>query len=348
MQQEQIGSDEVLARARRLADEVLFPNALQTDSADLVPSHLLDELAAAGMYGLLGPVEAGGLAASAAEADASVEILAGGCLTTTFVCMQHHGVVAAVAAAEQAIQEEWLRRLCAGEVRSGVAFAGLRRPGPPVMRVREADGGYLLDGHAPWVTGWGRIDLVHVAARDERGDVSWLLVDAVRSESLTIEPLRLAAVNASATVTLHLDAHFVPAERLTRREGFDEWRMRDAAGLRRNGSLALGIASRAVSLLDEELELRPALISRIAAARQALDDATQELLPKARAEASALAADAARALVIAGGGKSVRSDEHAQRLAREAMFLLVFGQTPAIRSVQLELGQLESGQGGGV
>ncbi len=28
-------------------------------------------------------------------------------------------------------------------------------------------------------------------------------------------------------------------------------------------------------------------------------------------------------------------EEHAQRLAREAMFLLVFGQTPSIRAAQL-------------
>ena len=28
-------------------------------------------------------------------------------------------------------------------------------------------------------------------------------------------------------------------------------------------------------------------------------------------------------------------DQHAQRLGREAMFLLVFGQTPAIRAAQL-------------
>ena len=43
----------------------------------------------------------------------------------------------------------------------------------------------------------------------------------------------------------------------------------------------------------------------------------------------------AAALMARGGGRAIRRDEHAQRLAREALFLLVQGQTPAIRAAQL-------------
>jgi hypothetical protein len=46
---------------------------------------------------------------------------------------------------------------------------------------------------------------------------------------------------------------------------------------------------------------------------------------------------AASTLVVSGGGRSILTDHHAQRLAREAMFLLVFGQTPSIRRAQMEL-----------
>ena len=49
-----VTADDVLATARRLADDVLFPAALEVDAAELVPRSHLDTLAANGLYGLLG------------------------------------------------------------------------------------------------------------------------------------------------------------------------------------------------------------------------------------------------------------------------------------------------------
>ena len=58
-------------------------------------------------------------------------------------------------------------------------------------------------------------------------------------------------------------------------------------------------------------------------------------MPEERARASELALRAATTLVVSGGGRSIAMDHHAQRLAREAIFLLVFGQTAAIKAAQL-------------
>ncbi|MBO0868041.1 MAG: hypothetical protein J2P15_05705, partial [Micromonosporaceae bacterium] len=55
----------------------------------------------------------------------------------------------------------------------------------------------------------------------------------------------------------------------------------------------------------------------------------------ARAAASALAMRAATALTVATGARSLLVTEHAQRLVREAMFLLVFGSRPAIKEALL-------------
>jgi hypothetical protein len=41
--------------------------------------------------------------------------------------------------------------------------------------------------------------------------------------------------------------------------------------------------------------------------------------------------------VITSGGRAVLTSHHAQRLAREAIFLQVFGQTTAIRAEQVAL-----------
>jgi alkylation response protein AidB-like acyl-CoA dehydrogenase len=72
---------DVLSTAERLADEVLFPAALATDTADAVPVDLLDTLAEVGLYGLSGPVSAGGVEADFPTVCSVVEKLASGCLT---------------------------------------------------------------------------------------------------------------------------------------------------------------------------------------------------------------------------------------------------------------------------
>ncbi|MGA2527868.1 MAG: acyl-CoA dehydrogenase family protein [Acidimicrobiales bacterium] len=323
---------EILARAHRVADEVLFPGALETDSSPVVPCDRLEALAAAGLYGLFGPAESGGLEADPTTGAEVTEVLAGGCLTTAFVWAQHHNAVFAIANGEsEVLKREWLAPLCRGERRAGVAFAGLRRPGPPVLTARLSPEGWILEGKAPWVTGWGRVEVIHTAARDLDGNVVWLLVDAVSSATLQLERLDLAAVNASATVSIAFCGHVVPVERLSLIEPMEAFIARDAAGLWRNGSFPLGLARRCSVLMDSEI-----FDSEIAACSKLLRESTPETVIEARSRAAELAVRAASALVAIGGGKSVLRSEHAQRLAREAMFVLVFGQTPTMRTTQLE------------
>jgi alkylation response protein AidB-like acyl-CoA dehydrogenase len=124
-------TEEVLDRARRIADEILFPAAPLVDAADRVPASHLDLLAAAGFYGLAGPPEHGGLGVGdKTVATQVIETLAGGCLTTTLVWIQHNGALQAAANSTMpGVREQWLEPLCRGRRRAGIALAGLR-PGP--------------------------------------------------------------------------------------------------------------------------------------------------------------------------------------------------------------------------
>ena len=114
---------------------------------------------------------------------------------------------------------------------------------------------------------------------------------------------------------------------MTRIHPYAEWAGRDAANLRLNGSLALGVTARCAALLDS-VPLRVALDE----CRSALDAGTPENMAETRAAASALAARAAAALATAHGARAVLRGSDAERATREALFLLVFGSRPAIKA----------------
>jgi hypothetical protein len=136
----------------------------------------------------------------------------------------------------------------------------------------------------------------------------------------------MLAVMASRTVQANFHNYFVPADRITSSLPLSEWQVRDAAGLRSNGSLALGVAARCCALIGPS-----PLDDELVRARDALNTAAVPAMPAARAAAAELAMRAAAALVVASGSRSILAGSQAQRLAREALFLLVFGTRPAIK-----------------
>ncbi|WP_336026487.1 acyl-CoA dehydrogenase family protein [Geodermatophilus sp. FMUSA9-8] len=314
--------------ARALAADVLAPAAAGVDATGVLPRTHLDALAAAGLYGVVGPASAGGLDGDGATLAAVVEELAAGDLATAFVYLKHHGVVGRLAASGE--HPGLLADLCAGRVRAGIALQAATRPDAEPVTLRRDGGELVLDGAVPWVTGWGLVDVLVVAARDGE-DVAFVLADAVEGPTLEAVPQPLVAVQASATVELRFSGHRVPAGRRLGTTPLAQVRAGDAAGLRVNGSLALGLVRRCAALV------RPSpLDSALEAARARLDAAGPEDLPAARAEAAALAHRAAGALVVASGSAAARAGSVAERTAREAVFLLVFGSRPAIRAHLLD------------
>jgi alkylation response protein AidB-like acyl-CoA dehydrogenase len=322
---------DVLTVADTIAEQVLFPAAQAVDESGTIPPGHFDLLADQGFYGLAAPEALGGLGLGFPAACAVVETLAAGCLCTTFVWLQHHGLVLQLAYGKShRLRDEWLPQLVSGRRRAGVALAGTL-PGPPVLVAEPAADGYVLTGNAPWVTGWGMVDVLAVAARD--GDnLVWVLVDAKESDTLKIDPLRMVAVSASNTVVAEFTGHPVPADRVISTQPYAEWARGDAGGLRMNGSLSLGLTRRCLSLLGPS-----PLDAEFAAARDRLDTAEGDDLFVARAQASALAQRAATALVAGTGSQAVLLGRDAQRLAREAMFLLVFGSRPGIKQALLPM-----------
>jgi alkylation response protein AidB-like acyl-CoA dehydrogenase len=316
-------------RAQAIADDLLFPSAIAVDAADRVPDAHFSAFADAGLYGAaIDPdMDLAGLGAI-------VEALAGGCLASAFVWIQHNTPLMATASAGR---DDLLPAFASGGRRAGIALAGLRSPDQP-MRVRATGADFILNGRVPWVTGWDMIDTVYVAARDDQDVIHYLLVDAVTSPGLDATLLDLVAVQASRTVNLTFTDLVVPRERLLRTQPYDEWAAADSGGSTLNGFLALGLTERCCRLLGSSPIDRD-----LAAARDRLVNAGPEDVPAARAAASALAMRAASALAVSTGARAVLRDQHAQRLLREAAFLLVFGSRPAIKAELLR--HLTDGEG---
>ena len=255
------------------------------------------------------------------------EVLAGGCLTTAFVAIQHQGVVRQVGRPPDAVRDEWLAPLCRGDRRAGVAIAGIR-PGADPLRARPSPYGWTLHGSVPWVTGWGLVDVVHVAALDDDGDVIWLLVDAGRAPSLR--------VGAAAAGRL-------------RRERDGDGHVRGPRGgggavhaCGRRTPTGSAPTSRGCARTARWPSVSPVAVPRCSTPARSPTRSTalvsswmrpgpRRCRPREPQRPSCAGAPRPSCLV-ATGGRAVLTDQHAQRLAREAMFLLVFGSRPSIKA----------------
>ena len=322
---------ELVDRAAQLADNHLFPSALEVDASGVVPSLQLDLVRDAGFHGLFAPVEFGGLGASPETQWAVHESLSGGCLTTSFVWAQHAGPSKAAIETTGPMRQRWAEALATGESRGGVAFAHLNRPGTPVLLAAPRAGGWEFSGSAPFVTGWGHIDVVLTAAR-HNDSVVWAMLDAQDCETISSRRLTLAAIDSAVTVELSFDKHPVAEASVISVENFAEWTDRYRKGLRANGSNPLGVAARAAKLLGPSL-----LDGQLIDARDRINAATVEELPAARALLGDLCVRATSALIANVGGSALFMEQQAQRLARESLFLLVQGQTPEIKEHHMRL-----------
>lgn len=330
---------DLVERARAIADDVLFPAAAEVDAKGEVPRSHFDLLAAEGFYGLVAPAELGGAGAEPSELIAVLEAFAGGCLSTMFTWIQHNGLVAGLLASpNETLREQYLASMVRGDVRGGVAFAGVI-PTPPRMRAGRVDGGYVFEGEAPFVSGWGGIDVLQLSGRDGDTVIS-AVVDPVAGPHLAVRKLELLAAQGTATVELTLDGYFVPEERVFAEVPHAEFAAGKTLGARLIGCAPLGVAERATRLIEEagKPEAAASLRAEQSEIRAALDAglADPDTLPRARAAAAELAFRSAGALVVAVGSSAVLAGQHAQRLVREATFLLVAASRPEIKNALLD------------
>ena len=354
---------DAVRRARTVADEVLFPAAQTTDQGSSIPRANLEALRTAGLNGLQGPPDVpGGMGADHLRARPVFEAITGGCGATAFVWAQHHGAVRRLVGGDGPASATWLPAACDGSALAGIGFAYLRRPGPPAVRATQERGGWVIDGHAPWITGWGLIDVLVLMSRAEDGRVVTVAIDrpAERAELTPGQPQRLAAMGATGTVSLSIDRLRVVEAGVVGVQTDEAWRLRDRTGSALPPAAPLGIADRAIRLLAERGASNPAaqdaadrLGRELADRRKVADDVTLEVLgavaagdpiaieravgvgARERDRGLGLARRSTDALIAASGGRAMDLSDPAQRLSREATFYLIQAQTRALRTATL-------------
>ncbi len=323
--------------SKKLSARLLEPAAAQVDQSATIPPTHFDELAEQGFYGV-----ALGSDNPLQTLSAVGEVLVSGCLSTAFVWAQHHGTLLRLATSRnQALKERYLPGLQRGSLRAGVSGGGYAAPQLPLVQAHRTSDGYSIGGSAPFVTGWGFIDVLGVSAYDEANDETvTFLAPASMDSGLSAMRLDLAAANASQTVALDFDGYRVDdtdvmhvARRVRSRQG--AMSMLDRAIVRINGSLALGLARRILTALDASGHSSQTMADKFTAVKNSLDHAISDTsvdIHGARAQASRFAVDASIYYTAVTGSRAVQRGELAERTAREANFSLVCATTAEIRA----------------
>lgn len=344
----------MLAAAERIADDVLFPDAERADREALLDRGRFRPLADAGLFGIAGPAEEGFADLDPVTSRRVIAMIGGGCGATFFSWVQHHGVVRTIRASENVtIRSEWLGPLCRGERIAGVAFAHLRRRDRRAITASRVDGGWRLDGTAPWATSWGIADAFAVAAESDAGEVVWSLLPVSRERpwpGVHASPLALPVFASTGTVVLEFDGCTVPDDHVVAVEDAAAWRSTDRVRAALGQPAVLGVADRAIRLLEgasrtvddpaghAAAQLGAELDRRWQTDTELLSielptphgEPADELITARsthRAASLDLCQRACTALLAAVGGAGMGLDHPAQRLAREATFYVIQAQT---------------------
>ena len=332
---------------------ILRENADRVDDSPLWPAASWQALQDSGVLKWCIPVEDGGSGLASVALLEAYEQLASACLTTCFILSQRDAACRRLreyAAAGPA--RELLARCARGEVLATVGISQLttsRQHGGPALIARPCGGGYQLTGVAPWVTGAAVADYLILGATLEDGRQLLGVVPRQAKGIMIGLPLDLMALRGSLTawVTCRevvLDTEWIlagPVEKVLQTG-------KGGAGGLETSCLALGVARAAIDLLLEEAKNRPTLsemCDRLGKAYKRLRGEMHSMAgtpfaPEAatdlRAKANTLVLRSTQSALTMCKGAGFVHPHPAQRLARQAMFFLVWSCPQVAATATLE------------
>jgi alkylation response protein AidB-like acyl-CoA dehydrogenase len=337
--------------ARRFLADWVRPRAGDIDQNLPALKEALDEFGRRGLLGLRIPREFGGLELSPLDFRRFQEASARASGALAFLESQHQSACGLIVRAPNAaLRARILPRLARGDDRAAIAFSHLRKSGDPALRATPTAGGYRLNGHLPWVTGWGLFSHCVTAATlpDSRVLFAWHPLTATPSLQPS-KPLDLAAMGVTQTVAIEVrDLHIADADVVDLHAA--TWiQENDRIAVALQSPLALGCAAAAVDVLRDEAAKKqnPAMTAaaeslekELAGVREEAFHAMEENVDferslKARSAAIELAGRSAHAAVLAAAGAGNMVGHPAQRVYREALAFSVLALSPPIQAAAL-------------
>ncbi|MGC4047296.1 MAG: acyl-CoA dehydrogenase family protein [Armatimonas sp.] len=157
----------LLNKIIRIADEVIGPNAEETDVTGAFPRSSIDALAGVGALGLNVPESHGGWGGDMRLACGALDIIAQRCASTAMIYLMHLCGIACYAARPEATEKE-LKAAARGDHLSTLAWSekGSRSHfWAPMSEVVESSDGFTLSAEKSWVTSAGYADGYVVSAK---------------------------------------------------------------------------------------------------------------------------------------------------------------------------------------
>jgi alkylation response protein AidB-like acyl-CoA dehydrogenase len=285
-------------------------------------------------------------------------------LVSTFVLSQFQSACTRfVASTNRYLNSLWLPRLAAGDAFSTVGISHLttsrQHTAAPTVLAEPQGQTLRVSGEIPWVTSGEKADVLVAGATLPDGRQVLFALPTDRAGVEIAEAWPLLALTGSSTGPVRLESVEIhesdflagPTEKVLQQG------LPGGAGSLTTSALALGHAMHCVDRIREEAESRPALEEIAASFEQDLATLRGDLLATSRGEASPdCTADSLRtratsqalatsqAYLTACKGAGFVAGHPAERLAREAMFFLVWSCPQAVSSRLLkEFSQCEAG-----
>jgi alkylation response protein AidB-like acyl-CoA dehydrogenase len=280
------------------------------------------------------------------------ELIASASLATALVLSQRDAAAEFIESSTNApLRDRLLPQLVQNKVWSTIGISHLTTSHQSGTLTAERDGdGFLVNGTIPWATGACKSDFI-VAAAKTLDEQQLLFVLPVDLPGVTVlPPLKLATLAAAPTSPVRCAAVRIGPDLVLNGPS-------EAVLVGRSRNVAISQAFAAFGIIRASLQLikqidiasaansHDLLSQQFHELRSTVHDANARLAggrdlqsgPLIRSECSNLASRAAQSAVTLYKGSALKLDHPAQRLAREALFLLVWSSPMSVVDRTLEL-----------
>ncbi len=351
-----------------MLQQLIQPGAQLTPQIDSAIAEIAERANASELMGvprshidLLASVGVHGTAADVPQQREVTERLAGADASTWFCWTQHQTPLRTMLAggnqgASAELSERWLQGLQNGELLAAIAFAHVRRGGPPNPVAKKVTDGWELTGKLDWITSWDIADVLMLlaATEDKTQIVIFYLPIKDFGEAFTHcevgEPLKLLAMSGTHSRPITFDHTFIGNDFVFSIIDSQEWLSADSEKTVLPNPAALGVARAAIEQLNEVSHARKQEVGQTAARNlakeferlraQAYGAMDNPQTPRAelvnlRVQTLEFAVKCAVAVITATSGGAMMTGGEAERRVREAMFLQVQAQTQETRDAAL-------------